>query len=84
MSVTLFDETIKNISNDSNKENCLIISDSGDVYYGLLQCMTGDVPSNYRNLYDSLLERGFKMVHWQPTTKKDFESEADSYIQISW
>lgn len=84
VSVTLLDETIKNISNDSNKENCLIISDSGDIYYGLLQCMTGNVPSNYRNLYNSLLERGFKMVHWQPTTKEDFESEADSYIQISW
>lgn len=84
VSVTLLDETIKNISNDSNKENCLTISDSGDVYHGLLQCMTGNIPSNYRNLYDSLLERGFKMVHWQPTTKEDFESEADSYIQISW
>lgn len=84
VSVTLLDEDIKTISDDSNKENCLTISDSGDMYHGLLQCMTGNIPSNYRNLYDSLLERGFKMVHWQPTSKEDFESEADSYIQISW
>ena len=46
--------------------------------------MVSNQPSNYRNLYDSLLERGFKIVHWQPTTNEDFEAEADSYIQISW
>lgn len=84
VSVTLFDEDIKKISDDSNKENCLTISDCGDNYHGLLQCMTGNIPSNYRNLYNSLLERGFKIVHWQPTTEEDFEAELDSYIQISW
>jgi hypothetical protein len=84
VSVTFFDEDIKKISDDSNKENCLTISDCGDTYHGLLQCMTGNQPSNYRNLYNSLLERGFKIIHWQPTTKADFEAELDSYIQISW
>ena len=84
VAVTLFDEDIKNISDISNRENCLTLFDYGDVYHGLLQCMVSNQPSNYRNLYDSLLERGFKIVHWQPTTNEDFEAEADSYIQISW
>lgn len=82
--VTLFDEDIKKISDDSNRENSLTFFDYGDVYHGLLQCMDSNQPSNYRNLYNSLLERGFKIIHWQPTTKEDFEAELDSYIQISW
>lgn len=83
VSVRLLDKEIVQIVNDTNKPNYLEILDYHDEYHGLVDCLNGK-QSNYQKLYESLIKRGFKITHWQPTTKEDFESEADSYIQISW
>lgn len=83
VSVRLLDEEIVKIANDSSKPNHLELLDYRDEYNGLVDCLNGK-PSNYQNLYESLIKRGFKITHWQPTTKEDFEAELDSYIQISW
>lgn len=83
VSVRLLDEEIVKNANDTNKPNHLKLLDYRDEYHGLVDCLNGK-QSNYQNLYESLIKRGFKITHWQPTTKEDFEAELDSYIQISW
>lgn len=83
VSVRLLDEEIVKNANDTNKPNHLKLLDYRDEYHGLVDCLNGK-QSNYQNLYESLIKRGFKITHWQLTTKEDFEAELDSYIQISW
>lgn len=77
------DEEIVKIANDSSKPNHLELLDYRDEYYGLVDCLNGK-PSNYQNIYESLIKRGFKITHWQPTTKEDFWNEKHPYIMITW
>lgn len=57
--------------------------DYRDEYHGLVDCLNGK-QSNYQNPYESLIKRGFKITHCQPTTKEDFWNEKHPYIIITW
>lgn len=83
VSVRLLDKEIVQIANDTNKPNHLEILDYRDEYHGLVDCLNGK-QSNYQKLYESLIKRGFKITHWQPTTKEDFWNEKQPYIMIAW
>lgn len=83
VSVRLLDEEIVKNANDSSKPNHLELLDYRDEYHGLVNCLNGK-SSNYQNLYESLIQRGFKITHWQPTTKEDFWNEKHPYIMITW
>ena len=83
ISVRLLDKEIIQIANNTNKPNQLEILDYRDEYHGLVDCLNGK-PSKYQNLYESLIKRGFKIAHWQPTTQEDFCNEKHPYIMITW
>ena len=79
----IFNHICVKIANDSSKPNHLELLDYRDEYHGLVDCLNGK-PSNYQNIYESLIKRGFKITHWQPTTKEDFWNEKHPYIMITW